>query len=135
MSFIYYPAIFHKEEDSYWVEFPDLEGCFSKGTTLEDAFNNAKEALGLYLDTSNDIYDRKINKPSKIMDIIESNKDEEGLILFVGYDSIEYGKKYKNKAIKKTLSIPEWLNDIAVKNNVNFSNVLQEALIEKLKLK
>lgn len=135
MSLVFYPAIFHEEEDSYWVEFPDLEGCFSRGDSLEDAYNNAKEALGLYLDTSDDIYDRKINKPSKVIEVIEKNKGKDGLVMVVSYDSIEYGKKYKNKAIKKTLSIPEWLNDIAVKNNVNFSNVLQEALIDKLKLK
>ncbi len=135
MSLVSYPAIFHQEEGSYWVEFPDLEGCFSKGDNLEEAFNNAKEALGLYLDSDDDIYDRKINKPSKVLDVIENNKDKGGLVMIVSYDSIEYGKKYKNKAIKKTLSIPQWLNDIAVKNNINFSSVLQEALIDKLKLK
>ncbi len=133
MSLIYYPAVFHEENDSYWVEFPDLEGCFTRGNDLQDAFNNAKEALGMYLDKSDDICDRVINKPSNVFDVIKNNRD--ALVLVVEYDSLEYGKKYKNKAIKKTLSIPEWLNDIAIKNNVNFSNVLQEALIEKLKLK
>lgn len=134
MSLIYYPAIFHEEDDSsYWVEFPDLEGCFSRGKDLEDAFNNSKEALGMYLDKDGDTYNRTINKPSNVIDIIKNNK--EGLVLVVEYDSLAYGKKYKNKAIKKTLSIPEWLNDAAIKNNVNFSSVLQEALIEKLNLK
>ena len=52
--------------------------------------------------------------------------------MLVEYDSLEYAKKYKTKAVKKTLSIPEWLNDLAVKQNVNFSNVLQDALIKKL---
>ncbi len=130
---IYYPAIFHKEGDSYRVEFPDLEGCFSKGKDLEEAFNNSKEALGMYLDKDGDTYNRTINKPSNVIDMIKNNK--EGLVLVVEYDSLAYGKKYKNKAIKKTLSIPEWLNDAAIKNNVNFSSVLQEALIEKLNLK
>lgn len=46
-----YPAIFYKEDDnSYSVSFPDLEGCFSSGETLEEAFRMAKEALALYLD-------------------------------------------------------------------------------------
>ncbi len=45
-----YPAIFHEEENSYWVEFPDLEGCITQGETLEEAFSMAKEALALYLD-------------------------------------------------------------------------------------
>lgn len=133
MSLIFYPAIFHKDEDSYWVEFPDLEGCFTRGKDMEEAYNNAKEALGLYLDKDGDLYDRVINKPSKVMDVIKNNKDS--LVLIIEYDSLNYGKKYKNKSVKKTLSIPEWLNDIAIKNNVNFSSVLQEALIEKLRLK
>ena len=43
-----YPAIFH-EEETYWVEFPDLEGCITEGSTLEEAMENAQEAMGLYL--------------------------------------------------------------------------------------
>lgn len=61
-----YPAIFHKDELGYWVEFPDLEGCFSRGKDLKDAKKNAKEALALYLDTSSDPFKRIINKPSKM---------------------------------------------------------------------
>ena len=38
-----YPAIIHNENDEYWVEFPDLEGCFSDGETLADAASNASE--------------------------------------------------------------------------------------------
>ena len=125
-----YPAVFHLENDSYWVEFPDLKGCFSDGKTIEEAYQNAKDALGVYLDKENDKYKRNINKPSNMEDIVRSFKNE--VVMLVEFDSIEYGKKYNNKAIKKTLSIPSWLNDIAVKNNINFSSVLQEALIEKI---
>ena len=52
--------------------------------------------------------------------------------MLIEYDSLEYAKKYKNKAVKKTLSIPEWLNDLATRENVNFSAVLQEALVKKI---
>lgn len=45
-----YPAIFHKEDNCYWVEFPDLPGCFSQGATLEEAFKMSKDALALWLD-------------------------------------------------------------------------------------
>ena len=44
-----YPAVFHQEEDSYWVEFPDLEGCQSFGDTLNETMENAQEALSAYL--------------------------------------------------------------------------------------
>ena len=130
MSKILYPAVFHEDDNSYFVEFPDLEGCLSSGDTIELAFENAKEALGLYLDLDGDVYKRTINKPSSIKDICSKNVGD--VVMLVEYDSIEYAKKYKTKAVKKTLSIPEWLNEIATKENVNFSSVLQEALVKKL---
>lgn len=130
MSKISYPAVFHEDDKSYFVEFPDLEGCFSSGDTIESAFINAKEALGLYLDSDGDSYKRIINKPSSIKKVCSEYPSS--VVMLVEYDSIEYAKKYKTKAVKKTLSIPEWLNDIATKENVNFSSVLQEALVKKL---
>jgi len=133
MSTIYYPAVFHKENNSYWVEFPDLEGCFSSGETIEDALSNAKQALGFYLDKDDDLYERKINKPSPISKIIKEYKND--YVMPVEFDCLEYYKHFKNKAIKKTLTIPEWLNDLATKKNINFSNVLQDALINKLDIK
>lgn len=129
MSKITYPALFHEEDGKYWVEFPDLEGCLTNGDTVEESYKNAKEALGFYLDQEGDVYKRIINKPSEVKDIVNANPGT--LVMLVEYDSLEYAKKYKTKSIKKTLSIPEWLNDLAVKQNVNFSNVLQDALIKK----
>lgn len=130
MSKITYPALFHEEDGKYWVEFPDLEGCLTNGDTVEESYKNAKEALGFYLDQEGDVYKRIINKPSEVKDIVNANPGT--LVMLVEYDSLEYAKKCKTKSIKKTLSIPEWLNDLAVKQNVNFSNVLQDALIKKL---
>ena len=49
MSRISYPAVFHEDNNSYWVEFPDLEGCLTSGDTVELAFENAKEALDYIL--------------------------------------------------------------------------------------
>lgn len=126
MSRIAYPALFHEEDGSYWVEFPDLEGCLTDGDTIEEAYEHAKEALGFYLDGD----DNSNNKPSAIKKVIDANPGS--LVMFIEYDSLEYAKKYKTKAVKKTLSIPKWLNDLAVKRNINFSSALQEALINKL---
>lgn len=133
MSKVNYPAIFHFEENSYWVEFPDLEGCLSYGETIEEAFISSKEALGLFLDQSGDLYERDIQNPSHISDIIKEYPNE--IVMLIEYDSLEYAKKYKTKAVKKTLSIPEWLNEAAMKANINFSSILQEALLAKLDLK
>ena len=55
MNEIYYPAVFHEEEGAYWVEFPDLPGCFTQGESEQETLDMAKEALGLYLDENLDI--------------------------------------------------------------------------------
>lgn len=122
-----YPAIFTFEKDQYWVQFIDLEGCFSDGETLAQAMENAKEAMGLYLDGL-DIY------PKCTTDIKNIKLQENQIISFVSINLLEYQKKYENKSIKKTLSIPAWLNTIAEKENINFSQLLQKALIETLNI-
>ena len=57
---------------------------------------------------------------------------EDGVLVIVEFDLMEYRKKHSSKAVKKTLSIPEWLNEEALSRNINFSQVLQEALLEKV---
>lgn len=133
MSTVLYPAIFHKanlDEKGYWVEFPDLPGCFSQGDTFEQAYQFAQEALGLYLDDKANL--DTIHTPSLVESMQNDFPNE--TIMLIAYDSLEYAKKYKNRAIKKTLSIPEWLNDEATKKGINFSQALQEALLNKLNL-
>ena len=85
MSKQYYPAVFHISEDvgGYWAEFPDLPGCFSQGDTLEETLENSKEALGLYLNQSDDFYKTKINQPSSIHEIMKQHKDE--IVMLVEY--------------------------------------------------
>lgn len=125
MRFVY-PAIFHKEDGAYWAEFPDLEGCQTYGKDLTDTLFQAKEALEVYCLTCLE-NEQKLNSPSKIEDI-ETDTNS-----FVNLVDIEI-KNYvsKNKAVKKTLTIPAWLNDAAKSENINFSQVLQDALIEHL---
>ncbi len=132
MSKLYYPAVFHVSEDigGYWAEFPDLSGCFSQGETVDVTMENAKEALGLFLDQSDDIYERNIPSPSAINKVMENFPNE--IVVLVEYDSIKYARKFKNKAVRKTLTIPQWLDEEASSHGINFSRVLQEALINKL---
>ncbi|MCF0108604.1 MAG: type II toxin-antitoxin system HicB family antitoxin [Erysipelotrichaceae bacterium] len=127
MTVINYPALFHKSEAGYWVKFPDLPGCLSEGNTLEEAYVNAREAVGLYLDTGGDLFERKFNPPSSFEDVLKEHEGQ--IIMLVEFDSLEYARRYKNKAVKKTLTIPEWLNEAAMKKGINFSQVLQNALI------
>lgn len=120
-----YPAIFH-EEDGFWVEFPDLDGCNTCGGTLEETMELAQEALGLYLATLAE-EGLEIPSPSPMKDI-----KADGLISYVSTDMDKYRRN--NKAVKKTLSIPQWLADEAEKNNLSLSKVLQEGLKTRLGL-
>lgn len=126
-----YPAVFTPEEEGgYSVFFPDLEGCYTCGDDLQDALFMANDVLAFVL------YDyesegRKIPEPSKAESVEKSDKD---FVNYVACDTIEYARMHNNKAVKKTLTIPQWLNDAAIRQDINFSQVLQEALMQKVKI-
>ena len=123
MLFVY-PAIFHKEEDAYWVEFPDLEGCHTYGSSVNEAMEAAQEALSAYLLTLLE-QEKAITAPSDISAI----HTDDGFSSLVSCNIDQYKD---TKAIKKTLTIPSWLNDRAISMGINFSQVLQKALLSKI---
>lgn len=126
-----FPAVFIQEDNGLFaVKFPDLKGCYTSGDSLADAVEMAEDALCLKL---YDMEERgeEIPEASPIADIQEKS---DGIVSLVACDTLEYRKFYDKKAVKKTLTIPNWLNVIAERAGVNFSAVLQEALIEKLHL-
>jgi len=123
MLFVY-PAVFHKEEDSYWVEFPDLPGCHSYGSSVAETMTYAQEALVGYILTLLE-QERPIAVPSDI----ETLSAEDGFASLVSCNIDQYKE---TKAVKKTLTIPAWLNERAMAKGVNFSQVLQEALLLKV---
>lgn len=123
MLFVY-PAIFHKEDNAYWVEFPDLEGCHTYGSTINETMKEAQEALAAYLLTLLE-QEKVIAAPSDIS-AINAN---DGFTSLVSCDINQYND---TRAVKKTLTIPAWLNDRAISMGINFSQVLQEALISKI---
>lgn len=129
-SLLVYPAIFTKHNDDgeyYVVDFIDLVGCTTDGETLQEAFAMAQNAMGLFLDS-------ELSFPNPTTDFSKIELEKNQFISYVNIDIDEYRKKYNNKSIKKTLSIPCWLNTMAEKNDINFSQVLQEALKNKLEL-
>ena len=126
-----FPAIFSYANDGISIEFPDIEGCFSYANTTEQAIRDAKEALGLHLwsmEKDNDI----IPTPTDVKNII-CNKNEAIVLIEVFMPPIR--DKINNSFVKKTLSIPNWLNELAEEKKVNFSGLLQNALKEYLNLK
>ena len=126
-----YPAIFTQEDNkSYSVFFPDLEGCYTCGDDLNDAIMMAEDVLAFVL------YDyeagtKEIPAPSKMEDITLTGKE---FVNYIACNTLEYAKRHNNKAVKKTLTIPAWLNDEAEAHDINFSGVLQAALKKQLKL-
>lgn len=123
-----YPAVFHPEETGYSVLFPDLKGCHSQGDTLEEASLMAQEALGVYLECLID--DNKPIPPATSPRLLNLAGDD--FAAMVSIDVFTYLDKADGKAVKKTLTIPSWLNNEAEKNHINFSSVLKEALMERI---
>lgn len=127
-----YPAIFTPEEDgSFSINFPDLDGCYTCGDSIEDGIEMAEDALALIL-YGYEKDNRSIPDPSSPSAFHLSGKE---FVNYIACDTIAYRKMYNNKAVKKTLTIPEWLNESASALGLNFSQVLQEALMAKLNLK
>jgi len=133
-----YPACFIKEKTAYSVIFPDLNYLATSGETYEEALNMAVDCLAGYLYTL-EKDGEKAPEPSSVdsIDIEALARElevisEEKYITIITVDVKEYAKEHFEKAVKKTLTIPIWLNNMALENQINFSQVLQEALKEKL---
>ena len=126
-----YPAIYSYDEDGISIESPDLPGCLPCADTTEEAMKNAKEALGLHL-YGMETDDEVIPNPSKITDLtVEKNS----VIVLVEVFMPLVRERINNRYIKKTLTLPYWLNAQAEQQGINFSGVLQEALKERLQVK
>lgn len=128
MNKYFYPAIFQKEEIGYSVWLYDVSGCISQGDTFEEAVENIKDAFGLCLEAASDEnYDVPApSSPDKI------ELEEGQFTVIIEFDWLAYLKKHDKRSVKKTLTIPSWLNAAAEEQHVNFSSVLRDALIEKL---
>lgn len=126
----YYPAVFQKEDVGYSVWVPDIQGCVTQGDNFEEAVNYITEVIGLCLETALERGEKPPVPSSPETVKVEDNQ----FVSVVVFDPIEYQKKYNEKAVKKTLTIPAWLNTMSERENINFSAVLQEALMEKLHL-
>lgn len=118
-------SIVHYEDDGYWLEFPDLPDTYTQGDTIGEVMTNAVESMELtllhLLETGEDI-----PRPSDIK-ILNIDADSFTTLVQSNIDLDKYCT-----SVKKTLTIPQWLNDRALREHLNFSQILQEALIKKL---
>ncbi len=122
-----YPACFYPDEEqkgAYAVVVPDLPGCVSGGNTLAEAILMGTDAAsGWVLDELED------GKPAPEASPIESViPDTGGFVSMLVLDMDAYAEKYGEKAVRKNLTIPAWLNTFAENNHINFSQVLQDSL-------
>lgn len=121
-----YPAIFHKEGIGYWVEFPEFGGG-TEGKNIEEAMKNAREmlenVLASYIDEG-----MALPTPSDILKIEVSD----GFVSMIQVDPAPFVRS--NKAIRKNVTVPEWLVRLADREKINYSEVLAQALEQKLQV-
>lgn len=120
-----YPAIIHEDADGVWAEFPDLSGCQTFSDTVTDLLVDAVEALECELVESLERGD-KLPTPTPMHQLSITENSYPTLI------RVDADLAKNTRSVKKTLTIPEWLNDRALAKGINFSKVLQEALLAKV---
>lgn len=125
-----YWAVFHHADDGISVSFPDLPGCLTCSDTDEEAYKMASEALELHLYGLERDHDH-IPAPSSLSVLMSQLESNEALVE-IKANMMKARGAIANYAIKKNLTIPQWLNEEALKHDLNFSQVLQEALKERL---
>lgn len=123
-----YPAVFFDDDGCVGVRFPDLPGCNTFGKDACEALYMARDALGGHLLCMDEDGD-PIPDPTPFNEV-RLEKGETVVLIEVWLSVLR--DEEKNKAVKKTITIPNWLNIKAMEAQVNFSSVMQEALREKL---
>ncbi|EPF26298.1 hypothetical protein HMPREF1221_01371 [Treponema socranskii subsp. paredis ATCC 35535] len=125
-----YPAIitYCEKDKSYSVEFPDLKGCVSGGFSLIEAIEMGIDAASGWLLTEMEDGKAipKASDPAKI-----KVADAKSFVNMLILDMDSYSKKYSSKSIRKNITLPKWVNTLAEKNHVNFSQLLQNTIVEK----
>ncbi len=127
-----YPAVFTplEKQEGFCVTFPDLPGCVTQGSSLSEAIESAQDAAsGWVLD---ELEDGSPAPEASDIKTIEVKGNQIANLILLDMDS--YAEKYGEKAVRKNCTIPAWLNTAAENQNVNFSKVLQDALVAKLHL-
>lgn len=130
---IAYPAVFYPNDSGgYTVEVPDLPGCTTEGESMADAIRMAEDAAGGWI--LGELEDKRPVPPPSARGVIEPDENIglNGFVQFIVLDIAEYSRRYGKQTVKKNLTIPAWLEAAASDHNLNFSQVLQDALIEKL---
>lgn len=127
-----YPAVLTQYNDNnIGITFPDLPGCVSNAADIEEAIKNAKEVLSLHMFGMEE--DKiEIPDPSPINKI---KLDENEIPVLIEVYMPIYRQAIRNTTVKTTVTMPQWLKNLAEENNINFSQVLQASIKEYLGIK
>jgi len=123
-----YPALLSEDGKFVCVRFPDLPGCNTFGKDYADAIASAKDALGghlLCMEEDND----PIPEPTPV-NRLQPGKDEVAVLIDVRLDI--FREEERKKSVSKNVTLPAWLNRMAMEHKINFSSTLQEALRDRL---
>ena len=126
-----YPAIISAEEGKFLVSVPDLPGHHTFGDDMADALYMAQDAIEMWLWDAENKYE-PIPQASSLKKITKICKSPDQVVSLVAADTDEYRRQNDTRSVKKTLSIPSWLNHKAEMANAPFSQILQQGLKEYL---
>ena len=127
MKRIVYLSVFERTDNGYSVYFPDLPGCITVGDSIEETTKNAKECLALH------VYgllkdNEQLPTPSETIKDIDSNDMIVPISVFPELEK----RKFDNKKVKTNCTISNWVKELGEQNNVNFSQLLENAILEYL---
>ena len=119
-----YPALFVVEDDGIIVTFPDLDDTFTDGATMQEAFENAEDVLNLML-WNREEEKKEIPLPSPLEQI---TVPQGATLAMIKADTLAYRKMHDTKTIRRSITIPSWLDTLAREHNINFSQLMQNAI-------
>ena len=128
MKKYFYPAVFSKEGDAYNVKFIDFDNIFTYGIGFNDAYYMAQDALYTMLPEYKD------NLPEPTYDYMKIKVKDNEIITMVELDPIEHEKRISSKTVNTTVTMPEWLKNLADIKGINFSKLLQDSIKKELNL-
>lgn len=128
MNKYFYPAIFSKEGEAYNVRFIDFDDIFTFGIGFEEAYYMAQDAL------YNMLPEYKDNLPEPTFNYMNVSTNSNEFVTMVELDVLEHEKKISSKTVNTTVTMPEWLKNLADLKGLNFSKVLQDGLKKELNL-
>ena len=125
-----YPALLKEDKGrGFFIRVPDVPGCITSGENLEEALDNIRDALAGCLCVLEDV-----GKPLPEATTPSEIADGQSTVVLVDVDLLEYRKETDSQAIRKNVSMPAWMSNMAEKRGINCSQVLQKALEKELQL-